>query len=194
METSERTYRTHCQCGQGIEFAEEMLGASADCPECGQEVPLTDESPAATASKRTKTLILLCGLGMAIAISVMAFLGNPPSEQIPYSPDMSWDAREGEHGGTQVTVGTFRTTLADQLREAAIQMVPAALVAPSTATFSPKNEIRVFETFGPHDYRVEGWVDAQNKFGAMIRWRYIVILEQQSEGTFVSKKVSVTEP
>lgn len=107
---------------------------------------------------------------------------------------MSWDIQAGEHGGTQATVGTFRTTLADQLREAAPKMVLPALVAPSTASFSPKGETRVSKSGVRPNYRVEGWVDAQNKFGAMIRWRYIVIMEQQSEGTFISKKVAVTEP
>jgi len=43
-----------------------------------------------------------------------------------------------------------------------------SLKAPSTAKFAPHNELTITGT--PHGkWRVTGWVDAQNSFGAQLR-------------------------
>ena len=63
--------------------------------------------------------------------------------------------------------------------------VKKILKAPSTAKFPrvsikyPEEGVEIDKT-GPQEYRVVSWVDSQNAFGAMIRTKYTIALEQIS--------------
>lgn len=65
--------------------------------------------------------------------------------------------------------------------------VKKILKAPSTAKFpgifSGSPPARVVK-IGPQKYTIYSWVDSHNTFGAMIRSRYIITLEQTSPGNW----------
>lgn len=72
------------------------------------------------------------------------------------------------------------------------QFVKDKLKSPGSASFgsvlkgdyqSPQE--RVTKT-GPDRFRVDGWVDAQNSFGALVRTKFTITLEKKQNGTWVA--------
>ncbi len=61
--------------------------------------------------------------------------------------------------------------------------VKERLKSPSTADFSPYRETSI--TQDGNEWRVEGWVDAQNGFGAIIRSEYTVKFTMTGEDTYI---------
>jgi len=59
-------------------------------------------------------------------------------------------------------------------------LISTALKAPSTAKFC-NEEIKPFEFAGAMAWEINGCVDAQNAFGAMLRQHYKVILTKNGE-------------
>ena len=68
--------------------------------------------------------------------------------------------------------------------------VKAKLKSPSTAKFSSFSEISV--TRSGNTWRVTGWVDAQNGFGATLRNSYTVKIEFASSDTYTVKECTVS--
>lgn len=68
--------------------------------------------------------------------------------------------------------------------------VKASLKSPSTAKFSPSSETSV--TRSGNTWRVTGWVDAQNGFGATLRNSYTVKIEFASSDTYTVKECTVS--
>ena len=69
-----------------------------------------------------------------------------------------------------------------ECREAAT----ARLVAPSTAKFAPLNDMTIWETNQPGDsWGVMGYVDAQNRFGAMVRMHYLCTVRYDGDGYWI---------
>lgn len=63
----------------------------------------------------------------------------------------------------------------------AVKAVEDNLKSPSTAKFCSYSEMTA-ENLGGNQWRIEGYVDAQNSFGAMIRENWIVTLTLTGEG------------
>lgn len=68
--------------------------------------------------------------------------------------------------------------------------VKAKLKSPSTAKFSSSSETSV--TRNGNTWRVTGWVDAQNGFGATLRNSYAVKIEFASSDTYTVKECTVS--
>ena len=68
--------------------------------------------------------------------------------------------------------------------------VKAKLKSPSTAKFSSSSETSV--TRSGNTWRVTGWVDAQNGFGATLRNSYTVKIEFASSDTYTVKECTVS--
>lgn len=74
------------------------------------------------------------------------------------------------------------------------EAVKARLKSPSSATFSSQFETEISEVAAGQTYRVRGFVDAQNSFGAKIRGRYICTVSTYKSGndrTYVVDSVSL---
>lgn len=75
------------------------------------------------------------------------------------------------------------------------EYVRAKLVAPSTAQFSASSDTAIGRTGDPgQTWIVAGHVDSQNKFGAMLRMRYVCKVEYRSEGEWALVELYVQEP
>ncbi|WP_455502025.1 hypothetical protein [Gemmiger sp.] len=68
--------------------------------------------------------------------------------------------------------------------------VKAKLKSPSTAKFSSSSETSV--TRSGNTWRITGWVDAQNGFGATLRNSYTVKIEFASSDTYTIKECTVS--
>lgn len=67
------------------------------------------------------------------------------------------------------------------------EYVRAELVSPSTAVFGGKQ----VEKTSVDQYRVSGWVDAQNRFGATVRSDFVCELKHEYKGKWSSNGVVV---
>lgn len=66
------------------------------------------------------------------------------------------------------------------------------LKAPSTATFQPFLNFGMKQVDGGY-YSVNGYVDSQNSFGAMIRSRFVCVLESSESGQISLLEVKFLE-
>jgi hypothetical protein len=81
------------------------------------------------------------------------------------------DIQTSAHGGQQV-------------KRMAEQLIRAQLKAPSTARFSEMRETyweKTYDNGSVQFYGVEGWVDSQNSFGAMLRDKYLILFSVTDE-------------
>ncbi len=75
------------------------------------------------------------------------------------------------------------------------EYVRAELLAPSTAKFSPHADTAVGRTSDPGQmWIVAGHVDSQNRFGAMLRMRYVCKVRYHGEGEWELVELYVREP
>ena len=71
------------------------------------------------------------------------------------------------------------------------KFVKQSLKAPSTAEFSPMDETKI-NIFEDNDVWVDGYVDAQNSFGAMLRSRYSVKMKYNPNNrTFTLTSINI---
>jgi len=75
-------------------------------------------------------------------------------------------------------------------------LVETRLVAPSTAQFSSAGETRIGRARGESGdaWTVVGYVDAQNRFGAMLRMRYGCVMRREPSGEWVLVDLYLNEP
>lgn len=69
--------------------------------------------------------------------------------------------------------------------------VKKKLKCPSSAKFLPYEEVEVGFDKDSNSYTIEGYVDAQNSFGAMIRNEYYVLIQRIEEGKYVLKYITI---
>jgi hypothetical protein len=92
--------------------------------------------------------------------------------------------------GTGSDVATAR-----EVQNRCEEYVLAELIAPSTATFSPHRDTAIGRTSDPgQTWIVAGHVDAQNRFGAMLRMRYVCKVRYAGEGAWERLELYVQEP
>ena len=56
------------------------------------------------------------------------------------------------------------------------------LKSPSTANYGWQDPRKCVESLGERNYRVQGWVDSQNSFGATIRSKFSLIVKDEGDG------------
>lgn len=82
-----------------------------------------------------------------------------------------------------------KTDAEDTVKYRSRALVQTQLKAPSTAKFCSE-DIRKFDFGGADAYEIQGCVDAQNSFGAMIRNNYtIVLLKSGGELSLIDMKM-----
>jgi hypothetical protein len=106
-------------------------------------------------------LVAVLLLGIAVLPSETHLFGDRPGKLF----------ERAEPAILPVTTSTPVIDLDNEARIACEQFVQAQLRAPATATFSPRVETRVTHTVRD-DWVVNGWIDSQNGFGAMLRSEY----------------------
>lgn len=80
----------------------------------------------------------------------------------------------------------------DRAKSMAEVFVKGRLKAPSTADFSPWNEDHADKLIdAPPTFRVTGWVDSQNSFGAKLRSQWSVKLHYVGNSNWVADSVDV---
>jgi hypothetical protein len=77
---------------------------------------------------------------------------------------------------------------ADDARAMAQQFVSSCLKAPSTADFQPDSNV---EDLGNGVYKVRGYVDSQNSFGAKLRSDFYVKLHWVKDLTWQSDQLQI---
>ena len=58
------------------------------------------------------------------------------------------------------------------------------LKSPSTASFGSQSAQSQVKQLGGNKYRVHGWVDSQNGFGATVRAHFSLVVKDQGGGTW----------
>lgn len=81
-----------------------------------------------------------------------------------------------------------------EVKSMAEKIVTDHLKAPSTADFSPQDQESITQlNTSPYTYRVTGWVDAQNGFGAKIRSVWVIKMHDGGDKWFADS-VDIVSP
>ena len=88
-------------------------------------------------------------------------------------------------GCTSNTIKTKDDWSEDDLKWEAEIQIKERLKCPSTAQFSDEKVWIVKEYSSYNEYKVEGKVDAQNSFGAMIRNSFYIYLKCYADGKYI---------
>lgn len=133
------------------------------CPQCSMDIPKDAYvCPYCRKSIKTKPQTWLI-----LALIIIAFVATVISRPVPNKT----------------------TDIEDAIKYRSRALVQAQLKAPSTAKFCYEN-IRKFDFGGADAYEIQGCVDAQNSFGAMIRNNYtIVLLKSGGELSLIDMKM-----
>ncbi len=140
--------------------AEKILRDAIVCRFCGRELPNGKipshiaRNPAPAQKAKSNPLLVLILIGLIAVLCLCVFTFATSSTSTPENP--------------------ATPTMASIMCE---KFVTDRLKAPSTAKFAPYRELKI-TTYGKNEgvkdaFRVIGYVDAQNGFGAMLRNNYI---------------------
>lgn len=170
--------RTCPRCGKQILDPNAMF-----CPYCGVNVHVPKsvfDSPQKSAQKQPGYLIFI--LLLLIGVGIFACL---------------WDTFRDT---SEQTSRPPATAISDRGSEAAAyvkckEFVGDRLVAPSTAEFASYRDVTVVKLTNRTDevYKVVGYVDAQNRFGAMIRTEYVCEVAYLGNGSWQLMTVDIAE-
>jgi len=117
-------------------------------------------------------LMLLPGVCLVVFLVIVMIIG-----QYAESPDSgSGDAVKNREFDAHVTAMGF---------------VKRHLKAPSTADFGYQTESECVTSLGDGRYRVSGWVDAENSFGAKIRNNYSCTIRDLGGGKWALETISI---
>jgi hypothetical protein len=99
----------------------------------------------------------------------------------------AFESCRGSHSGTTITQADFDNAA---YKVATEEVIPKVLKAPATAKFGEKSDTFIVHAHGI--YKVNGYVDSQNSFGAMLRSQYICYVEiAYTNGGFTFKLIHV---
>lgn len=119
--------------------------------------------------------IAVYALVCLVALVVMSQLRGSPEQQAERAAEAERRIAEMKAEEERLRDPDYQPRLNDQLiyevYEAGVELVTRQLKAPSTASFGPRGPRSVRQ--GASGYIAEGWVDAQNSFGAMIRTEWV---------------------
>ena len=152
------------------ECGNDVSTEAVSCPKCGCPIKRTAEvqkaeeqydTAAETYSRRNGG-----GCGKAIFVFVAIIVGL-----LLIGTCGGLSSRKSDNWNTE-----------NRAKSYAMIMVKDNLKAPSTAKFCNTSREMTAKNFGGAKWRVTGWVDAENSFGAMIRSDFDVVLELSSNG------------
>jgi len=165
----------YCDCGhEFVPGSKPRNSAPAQpsgtwCPKCKTYNPASNEFCGKCGARmKTKTSPALTGCLGLIAIAVLfgVFSRSCNSVKVPEGSDKAEAWTEAE------------------------EFVKKRLVAPGSAEFSGLSETSLIET-SPGHWVVNGWVDAQNAFGAKLRRRYKCKLRYIGARQWEAEEVSI---
>lgn len=139
------------------------MSGTKRCPQCSMDIPgAAYICPYCRKSIKTKPLTWIIFALIVVTIAALAISPGTPNKT---------------------------TNTEDSIKYRSRALVQAQLKAPSTAKFCSEN-IRKFDFGGADAYEIQGCVDAQNSFGAMIRNNYtIVLLKSGGELSLIDMKM-----
>jgi hypothetical protein len=103
-------------------------------------------------------------------------------------------ALSGNRDGDGHTPGQVTSSNREKEVEAYVmaqKYVEQRLVSPGSAKW-PWGEFTVFDQ-GNGVYRVQGYLDAQNRFGALVRIQYVALMRDELDGTWKCLQVDIQE-
>lgn len=162
------------------ECGKEISDKAASCPNCGCPIGESGEAQEATeyyrGSSGGKSGSGNGGCGKAILI-ILAIIGGL----------ILIGTCSGGSGSSSGSSNNWNTE--SWAKSYAQIIVKDNLKAPSTAKFCNTAREMTAKNMGGSKWKVTGWVDAENSFGAMIRSDFEVVLELNSNG---ATKISCT--
>lgn len=144
-------------CGIWVEIAEEHYGQGTQRGPQGTLAPSGEGGGGESMSK------VLLKWGCLIPLAIVLIIGV-----------VVWFISSQDSGPVEMT--SIRASIHAE------NAVRDRLVAPATASFSPYRDTTV-TTVGDR-WTVRGWVDSQNRFGAMVRTNYTVVIQVTRPGYF----------
>ena len=118
---------------------------------------------------------IFAAFGLAVIVAIIGFVAENTKK-----PDFSKQLQAQYAEQKRETPRVDHYNLAYIASQDGIKKV---LAAPSTAKFPPRHEVLV-TSLGDDKYRVYGYVDAQNHFGAMLRNNYSATVEIRGGGSY----------
>ena len=148
------------------ECKKEISDSAEKCPHCGYQLTaeVVDQAKKKTSGKTIGCLILIAFI---IFLVIYGSIGD--------------DSENGTAGWKEDKIAAYVM---------AKQFVEDRLVSPGSADFSSYSEANVI-VLGEREYRVAGYVDSQNKFGAMLRSNYICTLRENEDDTWTCTDLSI---
>lgn len=128
------------------------------------------------------------GIGVYVLVCVLALvlislLQGSPEQQAERAAEAERRIAEMKAEEERLRDPDYQPRLNDhriyEVYEAGVELVTRQLKAPSTASFGPRGPRSVRQ--GASGYIAEGWVDAQNSFGAMIRTEWVCDIRRAGE-------------
>lgn len=168
------------------ECKQQISEQATPCPKCGR--PISDEDRA-KAKANAKVLQIGCiGSSVAIALAIVLALWISASTSPPRP-------RTGTAHTQSVATGYAPDNITAWVM--AEQFVKGQLRSPGTASFG--SAFREFQSpddhvtyLGDRRYRVAGWVDAENAFGATVRTNFVCILRDVDGENWRAEDVTIT--
>lgn len=152
--------------------AKQVSSKLINCKECGHSVSKTAKVCPGCGAKLPKQIGVL---GWFILLAFTVLIVKCTSSSVHNSERNITPEEQG------------RALLESRLSDAKYQcreFVSNSLKAPSTAKFQDYNDFYASPN-GPGYYRVEGYVDSQNSFGAMIRTNFACELKRSDSGQWL---------
>lgn len=123
--------------------------------------------------------VLVC----LLALVFLSLMQGSPKQQAERAAESQRRIAEMEAEEKRLRDPDYQPRLDDQriyeVYDAGVELVSRQLKAPSTASFGPRGPRSVRQ--GVNGYIAEGWVDAQNSFGAMIRTEWVCDIRRAGE-------------
>lgn len=141
-----------------------------------QEIKPDEEEPL-DASKALGRSFLIAFIIVGIITVICILTSNTGNSAVPSSkPKPTVSSSSSRSGTTTKGTGFSSAEIEATVYAVAEKAVKNSLKSPSTAILSKQSEC-TFESLGNSQYKMTGWVDAQNGFGATLRADWVVITE-----------------
>jgi hypothetical protein len=99
----------------------------------------------------------------------------------------AFESCRSSHSGITITQADFDNAA---YKAATEEVIPKVLKAPATAKFGKKSDTFIIHSHGI--YKVNGYVDSQNSFGALLRSQYVCYFEiAHTNGGFNFKLIHI---
>jgi len=137
-----------------------------------------------------KTVLVLILAGGVLTSSACGVKTLSPEEQAQRAAERSAKIKADIDAKFQAKLAEKRDHADGMAAATCEELVERQLKAPATAKFAPARET-VIANLGGGKYRVSGYVDSQNSFGALIRSRYSCAVTTTNGTNFVLDQLEV---